>query len=205
MTARIQTKTPQAKRQAGVPAKVDAYADLPTSLRTIYRSGGAGAFYAGVSSDTLSTALSNFLYFYIYSALHKLSIYYKTKTRRSGAGAAVQGATKFSALEELVIGALAGILSRGVTTPLSTITVRKQTAAKLSGASQAEKGKAEDPKQVEDEDEEDSEYASGTSWGIAKEILEDDGVSGFWRGYSSACALVRQLQAIYSSALPGPD
>jgi len=154
--ARIQTRT-----------RGDGYSDLPTALRTIYEAGGLPAFYQGISSDTLSTALSNFLYFYIYAALHKLSRKRKT------------------ALEELLIGSLAGIFSRLVTTPLSTVTVRKQTAAKTR-QKDTEKG----VQAVEDEDDDESDYSAVTSISIAKDIYESQGLSGFWRGYTSACILV---------------
>lgn len=166
---------------------VDTYSSLPLAIKTIYASGGIPAFYQGLASDTLSTALSNFLYFYLYSALHKLAL---LKHKRANAGT-TSSKVKFTAIEELVIGSLAGIFSRLVTTPLSTITVRKQTASKLrlrQGEDIEEvKGQV---KAAEDEEDEDSDYAVDSSLAIARDIYDSQGITGFWRGYKSACVLV---------------
>ena len=179
----MQTKTPQAKqkvqRQGVNVAKKDMYSDIPTAFRTIYKSGGLWGFYHGITADTLSTALSNFLYFYVYAAFHKLLVKWKSSKRLM---------LSFPAFENLIIGVLAGILSRAVTTPLSTITVRKQTAAKVA------KKDIESVENVvnssEEAEEEDSDYAADSSITIAKDIYHEHGLSGFWRGYKSACALV---------------
>merc|ERR1712093_812398 len=171
VAARIQTKTPQAKAQSQ-KAPTDTYGSLPLAIQTIYRSGGLASFYQGLASDTLSTALSSFLYFYLYSALHKLA------------------QIKYTAIEELIIGSLAGIVSRLVTTPLSTITVRKQTASKMRPKKGEDAEKAiSDVKAAEDEEDEDSDYAPDSSLDIAKDIYESHGLTGFWRGYKSACVL----------------
>lgn len=108
--------------------------------------------------------------------------------------AAGKAAIKISAGKELLIGSIAGILSRGVTTPLSTITVRKQTAAKQKSKSEPESGKqvGSSSKAVDDDDDddEDEDYAPDSSIDIAKDIYQEHGLAGFWRGYGSACALV---------------
>jgi hypothetical protein len=102
--------------------------------------------------------------------------------------AAGKAAAKLSAGKELLIGSIAGILSRGVTTPLSTITVRKQTAAKAKA--KPEDSNPSDSNNDEDDDDEDDDYAPDSSIGIAKDIYQEHGLAGFWRGYGSACALV---------------
>ena len=191
----MQTKTPQQKgsTRSLASSKKDAYADLPTALRTIYASNdGLAAFYAGIGSDTLSTALSNFLYFYIYAALGTIAARHNGSSKQSKTSAAV--------MKELVIGALAGIISRGFTTPLSTITVRKQTASKLASPRPAEnKGDVEKATHaVEDEEEHDSDYAPDSSLAIASDIYKEHGLPGFWRGYSTACVLVRPIRVSVS-------
>jgi len=188
VAARIQTKTPQAKAQSQ-KAPTDTYGSLPLAIQTIYRSGGLASFYQGLASDTLSTALSSFLYFYLYSALHKLAL---IKYKNVSKAELVKGAAKikFTAIEELIIGSLAGIVSRLVTTPLSTITVRKQTASKMRPKKGEDAEKAiSDVKAAEDEEDEDSDYAPDSSLDIAKDIYESHGLTGFWRGYKSACVL----------------
>lgn len=213
VTARIQTKTPQSSKTStisngkqpnvdGKPSSSsatssarskDAYADLPTALTTIYHASGGSiaGFYQGIASDTLSTALSNFLYFYIFAAAHNLWNRYKThraQVQHHGGGKGAKTVAGLAAVENLVVGALAGILSRGVTTPLSTITVRKQTSAKSKTRHDEDlERKAE---AAEDESEEESDYNQDSSMSIARDIYQEHGLAGFWRGYSSACALV---------------
>lgn len=220
VAARIQTKAPLRRSKHEDPKtgstshhhKQDDYADTMTALKTIYRTNNhsLSAFYQGIASDTLSTALSQFLYFYIFAALLKIfnkQVHLATVNGNSngrsnsittaGNGKEVkeaiveavgQAAVKISAGKELLIGSLAGILSRGVTTPLSTITVRKQTAAKKK--TKPGEGKASERTNDDDDDEEDEDYATDSSIDIAKDIYQEHGLAGFWRGYGSACALV---------------
>jgi adenine nucleotide transporter 17 len=222
VAARIQTKAPLRRSKHENPSTGqsksqqihhkharDDYADILTALRTIYRTGdrSLGAFYQGIASDTLSTALSQFLYFYLFAALMKFFNKQVNKAIKNGnvgttatsgvALAAGKAAIQISAGKELFIGSIAGIISRGVTTPLSTITVRKQTAAKTkavqpsnNSTSSVEKGISS--KDDEDDDsEEDEDYAADSSIAIARDIYQEHGLRGFWRGYQSACALVR--------------
>lgn len=206
VAARIQTKAPlrRSKHQdpkTGAHQKHDDYADTLTALRTIYRTNNhsLGAFYQGIASDTLSTALSQFLYFYIFAALMRLFNKHVDKAINNadngkninGAiAAAGKAAAKISAAKELLIGSIAGILSRGVTTPLSTITVRKQTAAKSSPKPEAKTASTENGgNDNEEDDDEDEDYAPDSSIDIARDIYQEHGLAGFWRGYGSACAL----------------
>lgn len=187
-TARLQTKTPQAKNtktsREQHERKADSYSSLYNALQTIYASGGIAGFYQGLAADTLATALSNFLYFYAYSALHKLLLRRKLALDKDRD---IKLAQPFTGTEELIIGCIAGIISRAVTTPLSAITVRKQTAAKSRSKDEEED---KNLATVEDEEHEDSEYSADSSTAIAKDIYQTYGISGFWRGYGSACALV---------------
>lgn len=205
VAARIQTKAPLRRSKhedpkTGAHHKHDDYADTLTALRTIYRTNNhsLGAFYQGIVSDTLSTALSQFLYFYIFAALmrlfnkhvHRAIANGNTGKNTNGAvQAAGTAAAKLSAGKELLIGSIAGILSRGVTTPLSTITVRKQTAAKAK-AKPEDINPSNSNNDEDDDDDEDDDYAPDSSIGIAKDIYQEHGLAGFWRGYGSACALV---------------
>lgn len=204
VAARIQTKTPlrrskheDPKTGGGAHHKHDDYADTLTALRTIYRTNNhsLSGFYQGIASDTLSTALSQFLYFYIFAAL--LRLYNKQVSKavdngrdaKGAIAAAGKAAVKLSAAKELLIGSIAGILSRGVTTPLSTITVRKQTAAKAKAKPESQGGNNSSVADDEDEDDDD-DYEPDSSIDIARDIYQEHGLSGFWRGYGSACALV---------------
>lgn len=278
VTARIQTKAPlrrsksqdaetykhstfskSGKSEASQPklreaGSRDDYADMFTAIRTIYRSnGGLSGFYQGIASDTLSTALSQFLYFYMFAALMRLfnkHVQIAADANKAGGGkinsenakvvtAAIETAVvKVSGAKELLIGSIAGILSRGVTTPLSTITVRKQTAAKARPAAETRRrntsattssnasseslklgwGKVDDSLHREyavvqqsssnvgdygndDDDEEDEDYAPDSSIAIARDIYQEHGITGFWRGFKSACVLVSRIISWIAFAL----
>jgi hypothetical protein len=180
---------PEATRTSST-AKRDATAsDLIATIRSIYASSGNGlaGFYQGIASDTLSTALSNFLFFYMHAALSALATRRLRQIASHDKGAVDSVVMKLSGGKELLIGVLAGVASRGITTPLSVITVRKQTASKV--ASKPEHPGANETA-VEDEDDYDSDWASDSSVAIARDIYAEMGISGFWRGYSSACLLV---------------
>ncbi|WVO15095.1 hypothetical protein L204_102739 [Cryptococcus depauperatus] len=103
-----------------------------TLYQLLNRRNGLKRMYSGLTADTLSTILSSFIYFYTYTVLQKdLS---KSRSKHSNSlGRPYQPITsrmsrfvKLSPLKELVIGIVAGIISKGVTLPISTICVRKQ-------------------------------------------------------------------------------
>ena len=73
------------------------------------------------------------------------------------------------------MGCLAGVVAKGVVSPLSNITVRMQTA-KVEGAE--EKKEAGDSS-----DDEDSTYGTApTTLDIARDIYAEKGWTGFWSG-----------------------
>ncbi|WVQ99535.1 hypothetical protein IAU59_006671 [Kwoniella sp. CBS 9459] len=106
--------------------------------------------YSGIEADTLSTLLSNFLYFYAYANLQKgLHIYHSrhptilSSGTDNGGGASSSPAgigglsskasevlpktsTKPHGWEELIVGMVAGIVSKGIVLPISTVCVRQQ-------------------------------------------------------------------------------
>jgi hypothetical protein len=65
-----------------------------------------------------------------------------------------------------------------------------QTASRFTTKEDEEKGKSAAVQSAEDEQEEESDYHPDTSMSIAKDIYQEHGVKGFWRGYESACILV---------------
>ncbi|KAH8103604.1 mitochondrial carrier [Cristinia sonorae] len=147
----------------------------------LWREGWSGLF-DGLGTDTIAQLLSNFLYFYFYSFLRTILIRRKTRhvvlTPKSKAKPVL-----LSVIEELGIGFVAGVASRAISTPLSVVTVRLQTAS-------------------EDEDEEvDLEAASEKSdvtgprkeilgpVKVMKRILAEDGLSGLWKGFTTTIPL----------------
>jgi hypothetical protein len=111
-------------------------------IMDIYRSKGILGFYVGLDLALLQTFWSNFAYFYLYSWIKKL--YYKYKSKEKGI------------VIELLQGALAGALSRLLTTPISVLTTRMQARAASSTVGCRD---------------------------ISQDIIKKDGICGFWRGY----------------------
>ncbi|WWC89165.1 uncharacterized protein L201_004083 [Kwoniella dendrophila CBS 6074] len=106
--------------------------------------------YSGIETDTLSTLLSNFFYFYSYTSLQKgLHIYHtrhpyipqnhdenlkgSISSSPAGIGGLSSKASEIlpktnspSPIEELLIGILSGLISKGISLPISTVCVRQQ-------------------------------------------------------------------------------
>lgn len=147
---------------------------LITSLRKMLNEGGIRSFYRGLASDSLSTGISQFIYFFCYSFLHKLVL--KQKARRAGGKSAA-----LSAVEGILVGCLSGIVAKGIVSPLSNVTVRQQTSS-------APKAKAEGaPQKAGDDssDDEDGDFAASPSiTDILNDILREKGWTGLWSGES---------------------
>ncbi|KAG2122345.1 mitochondrial carrier domain-containing protein [Suillus clintonianus] len=130
-----------------------------TSIRKQIHTHGLSSFYDGIGADAGATLISSFLYYYIYSFLREYVVRGNGKSR----------AAMLSLPQELAIGYLSGIASRSITTPLNLVTVRLQTA------------------RVND----DSSAQGGTSrfTAICQQIFEEEGLRGFWKGFSSTFLL----------------
>jgi len=108
--------------------------------------------YNGFAADTVSTLLSSFIYFYLYSALHKLALARNARIASSspkakgvevnpagvgimtasntrGGDGGAGGVGKLGAGEELLIGLISGVISKGVVLPISAVSVRQQLAS----------------------------------------------------------------------------
>lgn len=101
---------------------------LIRTLQLLARRKGTSRLFDGLSADTLSTILSSFLYFFFYSSAAKAVVRYHEG--RSGLDQAASIKTSkpatLGAWEELAIGLVAGIASKGVTLPISAVSVRQR-------------------------------------------------------------------------------
>jgi hypothetical protein len=120
---------------------------LIDTLRLLLLKKGLTSLYAGLEADTLSTFLSNFLYFGLYSLLRRIAL------KRHG-GKALNGP------EEILVGLVAGIVSKGLTLPVSTVCVRQQM----------------------DEDNEQGQKRKRGIREVVKEVMDERGILGFWAG-----------------------
>ncbi|GAA5866745.1 hypothetical protein JCM3774_001979 [Rhodotorula dairenensis] len=193
--------------KASHPAAAGGFRSVVHTLKTE----GLLSLYSGLGPDSLSTLLSQFLYFLCYTALRTRLVKRKQRFQQpqaaaAGGGDSVKSAKKAAAillspLEELGIGCLAGVVAKGIVSPLSMITVRAQTSRQpkqdvvggkpgdrspVDPAVKAEKGPDDDS----DSDESDDGYSTAPSAvDLAREIYDEQGLAGFWSGFSSTIIL----------------
>ncbi|KAF9381246.1 hypothetical protein CPB97_007878 [Podila verticillata] len=139
------------------------YTSVPDAIRKIYAAEGFTALYSGLASDTVATLTSNFVYFYVYMALRQR----KEHRRASG---------QLSTLQELFLGAEAGIVSRFFTAPIHVVTTRQQVMGKEQQASGKGGTGRGDTKKV-------------SARAIVRDIYAQDGITGFWAGYAPTVIL----------------
>ncbi|EPQ26759.1 uncharacterized protein PFL1_05738 [Pseudozyma flocculosa PF-1] len=167
------------------------------SLREIVDKNGIAGLYQGLGSDTLSSTLSNFLFFYFRSFLIERLKSHKSARmpRAAGKGKGKAPSIVITAAEDLAVGAMAGIASRFFTTPLSNVTVRKQTAAtpsKKQAEADAEKKKQRQQQQPGSDSESDDESSYGDETTIVdtlRQIVAEKGFLGLWSGFETAALL----------------
>lgn len=113
--------------------------------------------------------IANFLFFLAHSTLHKM---WATKRQLSDA-------KTFSALEEIALGSLAGSIAKGLTTPLSQITVRQQSESSSAQKISAKvKGKMPQKAVEADSDSDDEPPAENSVTQIVHDIYEERGWLG---------------------------
>lgn len=150
---------------------------------------GVKGLYRGFGASMVNTFSTQFAYFYWYTVVRTLYVNRLTKNK------AVQGAVQLSTAIELLLGALAGGLAQIFTIPVSVIATRQQ----LGGGSDAAEKKnsataTSEPKTVAGKASKAVAKAttldsSDSFLGVAREILNEDGVTGLWRGLKPSLVL----------------
>ncbi|KAM0793476.1 hypothetical protein ACM66B_000918 [Microbotryomycetes sp. NB124-2] len=196
VTTRMQTATRgKVNKQTGKRgANMHGYDTVLRAIKTIASTEGWKSFYNGIGSDSLSTGISNFLYFYVYSFLHSKLVSHKE--RKLGPTTTKDGKKlppALTALEGLLVGMLAGIVAKGFVSPLSNITVRQQTASTAKDKKDSNAVGQAGVRAQEDSDSSDDESSSYGSTPsiieVANDILNEKGPLGFWSGFSSSILL----------------
>ncbi|RUS21413.1 mitochondrial carrier domain-containing protein [Endogone sp. FLAS-F59071] len=167
-TTRLQIEKKKAAKSGedGQPLPEEKKHTLVGTIVHIYRKeGGLRGLYAGLASDTFATVLSNFIYFYCYSALRDVQEYRKLRAGKD---------PRLGIVQELFLGAEAGLISRFFTTPVGNVTTRQQ-----AGLSSGRKG------------------ADVTMLGILRNIWNEKGITGFWTGYRASAILVSNPSLTY--------
>ncbi|KZT72453.1 mitochondrial carrier [Daedalea quercina L-15889] len=164
-------------------------------LRHIINSEGWSGLYDGLSADTASTVLSNFLYFYFYTVLHALA----ARRRASRESSTPLLATLRKAISsptapvllgvpmELAVGFIAGVASRAVSTPLSVLTVHLQSGA--SNDDSSDDGDSESTGKSSDLRENNSTGRRLGLHEVVRNIYTEQGLSGFWAGFTPTLPL----------------
>lgn len=172
------------------------YQSISAALQEIVHQNGVRGLYQGLASDTLSNTLSNFLFFYFRSFFME-AVKERKKAKLPSPPAGGQGKGKvpnivITAAEDLAIGALAGIVSRFFTTPLSNVTVRMQTSANPKEKSKEREEKSKEGGQPSSDSESDDEGGYAESAGITdvlRQIVAEKGWLGLWSGFETAALL----------------
>lgn len=186
LSTRLQTQSRGKDGKAG-------YQSIYGALQDIVKKNGLSGLYQGWGADSISNALSNFLFFYFRGFLVE-----RVRERRisssssSSSGSEKAASAKFAltTAEDLIVGMLAGALSRFFTTPLSNVTVRLQTNATAKKKQEDGKGKGKEVESLDSESDDEDEYGSGP--GILEtmqEIQKEKGIAGLWSGYETAVLL----------------
>ncbi|EST06159.1 Mitochondrial substrate/solute carrier [Kalmanozyma brasiliensis GHG001] len=131
-------------------------------LHIIRSKEGPAGLYKGFAASMVNNFTTGFAYFYWYSVVRTL--YQNRLAKRSASGVAIM-----STAAELVLGAVAGALAQIFTIPIAVIATRQQ----LGTTEAAKDGKKPDESFV----------------GHAKVILQEDGITGFWRGLKPSLVL----------------
>ncbi|KAJ7658519.1 mitochondrial carrier domain-containing protein [Mycena rosella] len=163
VTTRLQLDPPhKARRSSGLHGAVRI-------LRGIIKKHGFQDLYTGLATDTGATLLSNFFYFYFYAGLRYLLT--RRQLTLNPKPANLARPHKPSLLEELLLGFIAGVASRAVSTPLNIVTLRLQVE--------------------NDNDEEEGDLKPSVSGvgGVVKKIYDEQGILGFWRGFKTTTLL----------------
>ncbi|KAJ7496655.1 mitochondrial carrier domain-containing protein [Mycena latifolia] len=165
VTTRLQLDSPQkARRSSGLHGAVRI-------LRGIVEKRGVQDLYAGLGTDTGATLLSNFFYFYFYAFLRYLLT--RRQLTLNPKPAHITRPHKPSLLEEILLGFIAGVASRAVSTPLNIVTLRLQV----------------ENDDHEDDDEKGADQSVPGVGGVVKKIYDEQGILGFWRGFKTTTLL----------------
>ena len=147
----VQRQLPERRKDG----KAEQYTSLYDAAEKIYTHGkGLRGLFLGVEPDTAKTIADSFLFFLSYTFLRNSRVRSKTHSNH------------LSVIDELSVGFVAGAFSKFLTTPLSNIVTRKQTASAK-----------------------DKHKNQMTVKAIAKQIYEEKGLQGFWAGYSASLIL----------------
>ncbi|KAJ7364226.1 mitochondrial carrier domain-containing protein [Mycena albidolilacea] len=150
--------------QASKGKSKDELSMLAVLLR-IFKKEGIFGYYRGFWATMLNTFSMQYAYFFFYSFVR--NSYINRLARRLPPGSALPA---LSTAAELLIGAIAGALAQIFTIPVSVIATRQQVG-------QGNSSKPGEPP------------VDGSFLGVAREIIDEEGVGGLWLGIKPGLVL----------------
>lgn len=126
------------------------------------------ALYAGLKPAAVETVASSAIYFYFYSLLRQSVVAYNRKQRGNTASTASARTEDIGVVASLCVAALAGAGNQLITTPAQVMTTQMQAQSKHKQQLQ----QAGQP----------ADHVQTGTWAVAKQIYEEGGVLGFWKG-----------------------
>jgi hypothetical protein len=136
-------------------------------MSRIYKKEGIMGLYRGFGATMLNTFSMQYAYFFFYSFVRTSYIARLTKKLPPGAKL-----PPLSTAAELLLGAAAGALAQIFTIPVSVIATRQQV------------GRPERSKELDTSGDVDDSFLS-----VAREIVEEEGVTGLWLGIKPGLVL----------------
>jgi len=155
-------------------------------LARILKEEGIAGYYKGFTATMINTFSMQYAYFFFYSFVR--TSYIKRITARLPAGSKPP---PLSTAAELILGAIAGALAQIFTIPVSVIATRQQVGRSLeqrrearSRAASSSEAKGKNVEKAEEKEEYDESFL-----GVAREIVEEEGVGGLWLGIKPGLVL----------------
>lgn len=135
------------------------------AIYKIYKQEGIRGLYQGLTTSVMAGFFQTFSYFFWYSFVRKYYFRVKLINRKN---------TKFTTIEELLLGIVAAATSQIFTNPISLISARQQTRQGIDG---------------------DNDFLT-----VAKEIYEEQrSIKGFWKGLKVSLMLTINPSITYTS------
>lgn len=161
-------------------------------LLEILQKEGLGGMYRGFGATMLNTFSMQYAYFFFYSLVR--TSYLKRLTARLPKGSK---APQLSTVAELLLGAVAGALAQIFTIPVAVIATRQQigrskaitSATPSPSPSDVEKGAVGSPSGSLSGAQDEEKPYDDSFLGVAKEIIDEEGVSGLWLGIKPGLVL----------------
>jgi len=138
-------------------------------LLKVFKAEGIAGLYRGFGATMLNTFSMQYAYFFFYSMVR--STYIKRLTRKLPPGSK---APVLSTVAELLLGAFAGALAQIFTIPVAVIATRQQVGRPATSG----------PLDAAIDKETDDSFL-----GVAREIVEEEGIGGLWLGIKPGLVL----------------